>query len=86
MVDIPKVDAGQGAGPRNIEMRFSMREVLTLHDALQRRYEALSKDAWWLDGRGDPGKAARLREQAAEQRDLADRLFEHLRGMMGTKR
>lgn len=85
MADIPKVDAGHGAGPRNIEMRFTMREMLTLHSALERRHEALSKDAWWIDGRGDPGKAAQLREQAAEYHDLAERLFDHLRGIMGTK-
>lgn len=86
VADISKVDAGDGAGPRNIEMRFTMREMLTLHDALQRRHEALSKDAWWLDGKGDPEKASSLREQAAEHHDLAERLFDHLRGMMGTKR
>lgn len=85
MADIPKVDAGQGAGPRNIEMRFPMREVLLLHSALQLRHEALAKDAWWAANRGSAEKAGRLDEQAAENGDLAGRLLATLSGVMGTK-
>ncbi|MEE7460672.1 hypothetical protein MFUR16E_04660 [Methylobacterium fujisawaense] len=86
MADIPKVDAGHGAGPRNIEMRFTMREVLLLHSALQHRHETLAKDAWWAAKRGDRQRAAQLQEQADEQHDLAGRLFSVLEGMMETKR
>ncbi len=85
MADMPKVDAGQGAGARNIEMRFTMREILQLHSALQFRHEALAKDAWWAAKRGNAEKAGRLDEQATETSDLADRLFATLSGVMGTK-
>lgn len=86
MSDIPKIDASQGAGPRNIEMRFTMREVLLLHSALQHRHETLSKEAWWVEQQGDAEKATRLQEQADENYELADRVFRILDGLMGMKR
>jgi hypothetical protein len=62
MADFPKVDVGQVAGPRNVEMRFSMREMLILHSATQRRYEALGKKARWINGHRYGHKAMRLSE------------------------
>lgn len=85
MTDIPTVDAGQGAGPQNIEIRFTMREILLLHGALQFRHETLAKDAWWASKRGNSEKASRLDEQARETIIVADRLFATLSGIMDAK-
>ncbi len=86
MADIPKLDAGQGAGSRNIEMRFTMREALLIHQALRDKEATLRKEAWWLGQRGGEEGAAPLRQQAEEHADAADRIFRILDGMMGVER
>ncbi|QGY01477.1 hypothetical protein MMSR116_05850 [Methylobacterium mesophilicum SR1.6/6] len=86
MPDIPKINVGDGAGPRNIEMRFTMREALLVHQALRDKEKDLRKEAWWLDQRGGQDGATPLKQQAEEHADAADRIFRILDGMMGIER
>ncbi len=86
MVDIPKIDAGQGAGPRNIDLRLTMREALLIHQALRDKEATLRKEAWWLEQRGGQDGAAPLKQQAEEHAGTADRIFRILDGMMGIGR
>lgn len=90
MADIPKVDAGQGAGqgagPRNIEMRLTVREALLIHQALRDKEATLRKEAWWLNQRGGQVGAAPLNQQAQEHAEAADRIFKIVEGMMETRR
>ncbi|MGX9982006.1 hypothetical protein [Methylobacterium fujisawaense] len=86
MAEISEVDIGPGAGPRNIEMRLTMREAFVIHQALRDREATLRKEAWWLGERVGEDGAAHLKQQAQECAEAADRIFRVLEGMMETWR
>ena len=86
MADIPKIDVGRDAGPRNIEMRFTMLEMLVLHSAFEHRHETLAKNTWWASKHCDLDQATCLQRKADENHDPADRLFKILDGIMGPER
>lgn len=85
MTEIPKVGSDPG-GPRTIDLRLSMREVLLVHQALRDKEKALRMEAWWLSERVGQDGAADLRQQAQEHADAADRIFRILDGMLDIDR
>jgi hypothetical protein len=83
--EIPSV-GGDQSGPRNIDLRLSMREAVLVYQALRDKEATLRKEAWWLGERADQDGAEILKQEAQGYADAAGRIALILDRMMGIKR
>jgi hypothetical protein len=85
MADIPKVGGGPDDGPRDIDLRLSLREAVLVHRALRDKEATLRKEAWWLNEQADQDGAEVLKREAQGYADTARRIALILDRLMGVE-